>query len=90
MRARRVALLSLALAWVAPISPLVATEPESQPLSDADEALLEFLGSLDAEFDSDGEDDDWVEFLASTDVKRAAAKAPPPAAPKPAPGGRND
>jgi hypothetical protein len=38
------------------------------PMTEADEELLEFLGSVDAE----SEDEDWLDYLAQTDVAKVA------------------
>jgi hypothetical protein len=38
------------------------------PVTEADEELLEFLGSVDA----DSEDEEWLDYLAQTDIAKVA------------------
>jgi len=65
----------------------------SDPKSEPDAELLEFLGGID-EVNDDSKDGDFSDFLANTDIERIAAagkKPAPPAAPvKPKPGKSNE
>jgi hypothetical protein len=56
--------------------PAAAAEKTPKPAAPADDDLdmLEFLGSIDDQ----NEDQDWLDFLRSTDIDRVA-KAKPPA-----------
>ena len=49
-----------------------------------DEDMLEFLGGID-EVNDDSPEDNFSDFLATADLERLAAKAPPKAPPKPPP-----
>lgn len=47
--------------------------------NEPDEELLEFLGDID-ELNGDSPDDDFTDYLANTDIERAAAARPRPPA----------
>jgi len=46
--------------------------PKAQP-ADADDELLEFLGTVGAEDDNE----DWLDYLSSTDIAKVAKAQPP-------------
>lgn len=50
-------------------APLQAAEP-APPVTAEDEELLEFLGGADGELDED--EDEWLDFLSNTDIRRIA------------------
>lgn len=49
--------------------------------AEPDEDMLEFLGGID-EVNEDSPEDNFSDFLATTDIDRLATKAPPQAPPK--------
>jgi len=66
-------------------APAAAGKPASKPMTaptpatGADDEFLEFLGSVD----TDGGDEDWMDYLAQTDVAKVAkAKKNAPATPE--------
>lgn len=50
--------------------PKPAPSKPATPVTAEDEELLEFLGGADGELDED--EDDWLDFLSSTDIRRIA------------------
>jgi len=46
--------------------------------NEPDDELLEFLGDID-ELNGDSAEDDFTDYLANTDIDRAAARPRPPA-----------
>ena len=50
--------------------PKPAPPKPAAPVTAEDEELLEFLGGADGELDED--EDDWLDFLSSTDIRRIA------------------
>jgi hypothetical protein len=73
---RRVALLVL-IAMAAMIGSGVAVVRAADPDKEADEDLLEFLGSVG------GEDAEFTDYLSRTDIAQAAKPPPKPAPPPP-------
>ena len=68
-------LLPLATGAAEPPAKPGPTKPASAPAKPAadaapDEDLLEFLGTIDSE----DEEDDWIDYLAQTDIEKVAAR----------------
>ena len=70
------ALVAVALGSGAALADPPKKAPEPQP----DAELLEFLGTVDSTADANSQPDDgsWIEYLAQTDIDKAAQKAKPP------------
>jgi hypothetical protein len=68
---RRAAFLCL-LAGLAPLAPADEAKPAAKAATvpEADDELLEFLGSVD----SDTGEQDWIDYLAQTDIAKVAKK----------------
>lgn len=66
--ARRVGLYLLLAGIVPAVHGADAKPPEATPVPEADDELLDFLGSVDL----DSADEDWLDYLAQTDIAKVA------------------